>query len=45
MQDNYCMKNPNLYIELEPSGQGGYLLQEDNRLVLLESGGDNQLLT
>lgn len=39
------MKNPNLYVELTASEQNGYLLQEDGRLILLESGLDNGLLT
>jgi hypothetical protein len=34
------MKNPNLYVELSPSGENGYLLQEDSRLILLEDGSE-----
>lgn len=40
--DDECivMKNPNLYVELPRSEQGGYLLQEDGRLILLEDNGE-----
>lgn len=41
---NYCeddeMKNPNLYVELETSDIGGYMLAENNNLLLTE-GNDN----
>lgn len=39
--DEQCdevMKNPNLYVELATSGQGGYLLAEDGSLLLTEAG-------
>ena len=46
MQDDcFIMKNPNLYITLTESDHNGYLLQEDGRLILLETIIESILLT
>jgi hypothetical protein len=37
IDDEYEMKNPNLYIELTTSGQGGFLTTEAGGPILAES--------
>lgn len=41
--NDYPQKNPNLYIELAASGQGGYVLTEDSNLIMIED--DSNLIT
>lgn len=36
--EDIMMVNPNLYVTLAASDQGGYLLREDGGLVFLENG-------
>lgn len=36
--DEFVMKNPNLYIELAPDNEQGYLLLEDGTILLIENG-------
>jgi hypothetical protein len=37
LDDCYEMDNPNLYVTLATSGQGGYILAESGGLILLET--------